>query len=209
MVLDVIVILSTRMSGRPYLEEVLELVRLFLVKGGHDDLAEQLQERYELPAWVREDNPLLKKGLTKIIKDFISNNHKVQHYFENRQEPQAVSTPLGSPRMQLRSDDKPAKKEEGKSSAWMSMFDQPKRLEDIVDSQTNIQAEKEHPKTGKHKKATKKAPVIESSDYESEEDSFELDPPPQPKKKVKKEVKEEKKKEKEEIVKSVKEPRKP
>lgn len=52
----------------PFLEEILHLVVLFLSKNGHETQAKQLAKQYELPQWVEEDNPLFKKGLTKIIK---------------------------------------------------------------------------------------------------------------------------------------------
>ena len=87
----------------------MELVRQFLVKCQHEDLADQLQQRYELPQWAAQHNPLLKKGLSKVVKEFIQHNDKAEQYYRNRVEPvaeaKAVSTPANSPKMQLRSDD--------------------------------------------------------------------------------------------------------
>ena len=63
---------------------MLHLIVLFLKKAGYEDEAASIQEHYTLPEWVERDNPLIKKGLAKIIKDYVKNNAKVQEYLDNR-----------------------------------------------------------------------------------------------------------------------------
>ena len=153
---------------------------------------------------MAEGNPLFKKGLSKVVKEFILHNQKVGKYYQERVQPEEKEereekgekgrrTPVGSPRVRLRSGDLGSGKEKGEKgeSEWMAKFDQPKRLEDIdVSVPKGKEISVEAPAANKKsKKAAKKAPVIESSDYESEEDSFELEPPPKPSKKSKREAK--------------------
>jgi hypothetical protein len=54
---------------------------------GHTELAAQVSDIYELPDWVKANNPLLKKGLIKIVKDYVRGNEKLLKYYENRSEP--------------------------------------------------------------------------------------------------------------------------
>ena len=47
-----------------------------------------MNELYELPEWIQANNPLIKKGLTKIVKDYANNNEKILRYYQNRVETQ-------------------------------------------------------------------------------------------------------------------------
>jgi hypothetical protein len=51
-------------------------------------MAQQLAETYPLPEWIDTKNPLLKKGLTKIVKEYVKNNEKMLRYYQNRVEEQ-------------------------------------------------------------------------------------------------------------------------
>ena len=58
----------------PFLEEVVYLVADLLDSLNHTKQANKLKEEFQLPDWVKKDNPLIKKGLTKILKDYINSN---------------------------------------------------------------------------------------------------------------------------------------
>ncbi len=58
----------------PFLEEVVYLVADLLDSLNHTKQANKLKEEFQLPEWVKKDNPLIKKGLTKILKDYINSN---------------------------------------------------------------------------------------------------------------------------------------
>lgn len=77
-------ILNNHMKASPFLEEMLHLVSTFLRKAGHAEEAELLDQHYTLPAWVEKNNPLFKKGLIKIIKDYVKLNPKLKIYYETR-----------------------------------------------------------------------------------------------------------------------------
>ena len=68
----------------PFLEEVVYLVADLLDSNGHTKRADKLKQEFELPEWVKKDNPLIKKGLTKILKDYIESNPKILKYYTNR-----------------------------------------------------------------------------------------------------------------------------
>jgi hypothetical protein len=71
-------------KATPFLEEMLHLVAQFLHKTGHLKEANMLESKYSLPEWVEANNPLLKKGLAKIIKEYVKSSPKMQQYYENR-----------------------------------------------------------------------------------------------------------------------------
>lgn len=68
----------------PFLEEVVYVVADFLTSIEHTKEAEKLKKEFELPEWVKKDNPLIKKGLKKVLKDYINENEKVLKYYKNR-----------------------------------------------------------------------------------------------------------------------------
>ena len=72
------------MKASPFLEEILHLVTLFLKKNGHEAAARKIEQQNSVREWVLEGNPLLEKGLHKIIKSFVRENKKIQKYYENR-----------------------------------------------------------------------------------------------------------------------------
>lgn len=142
------------MSSKPFLEELLHLTSLFLSSNGHKELAEQLQETYELPEWIEQGNPLFKKGLVKIIKEYAKTNEKIAKYYANRTAPEEEEEEVEvkksskrknsnesfakavSPRVQTRSvspkivaKQSPKVQAKAGGSSWMSKFEQPKRLE--------------------------------------------------------------------------------
>lgn len=54
---------------------------------GHEELAAQIGEIFELPEWIEKNNPLLKKGLVKVVKEYVRSNEKMLKYFANRKQP--------------------------------------------------------------------------------------------------------------------------
>lgn len=68
----------------PFLEEVVYLIADLLTSLGHNKEAEKLKKEFELPEWVKKSNPLIKKGLKKILKDYINSNSKILRYYQNR-----------------------------------------------------------------------------------------------------------------------------
>ena len=68
----------------PFLEEVVFLVADLLESLEHTKQADKLKKEFELPEWVKKDNPLIKKGLKKILKDYINSNDKILKYYQNR-----------------------------------------------------------------------------------------------------------------------------
>ena len=68
----------------PFLEEILHLIARFLRKMHFNDEAAMVEQHYTLPEWVENNNPLVKKGLSKIIKEYVRNNAKMLKYFESR-----------------------------------------------------------------------------------------------------------------------------
>lgn len=54
---------------------------------GHEELATQISEIFELPEWIEMNNPLLKKGLVKVVKEYVRSNEKMLKYFANRRHP--------------------------------------------------------------------------------------------------------------------------
>ena len=43
-----------------------------------------MQSKYDLPDWVKVNNPLLKKGLAKIVKEYVKDSPKMLQYYETR-----------------------------------------------------------------------------------------------------------------------------
>ena len=72
-IINILYCMST-IKATPFLEEILHLIVLFLIKNGHKAEAKSLQQQYTIPEWVVHDNPLLEKGLIKIVKSFVKNN---------------------------------------------------------------------------------------------------------------------------------------
>ena len=68
----------------PFLEEVIFLVADLLESLEHTKQADKLKKEFELPEWVKKDNPLIKKGLKKILKNYINSNDKILKYYQNR-----------------------------------------------------------------------------------------------------------------------------
>ena len=68
----------------PFLEEVVFLVADLLESLEHTKQADKLKKEFELPEWVKKDNPLIKKGLKKILKNYINSNDKILKYYQNR-----------------------------------------------------------------------------------------------------------------------------
>lgn len=54
---------------------------------GHEEIATQISDIFELPEWIEKNNPLLKKGLVKVVKEYVRNNEKMLKYFANRSQP--------------------------------------------------------------------------------------------------------------------------
>lgn len=73
-------------KATPFLEEMLQLVTQFLRKAGYSQESELVEQQFALPAWAGQDNPLLKKGLAKIVKEYVKNTPKIQKYYETRCE---------------------------------------------------------------------------------------------------------------------------
>ena len=64
----------------PFLEEVVFLVADLLESLEHTKQADKLKKEFELPEWVKKDNPLIKKGLKKILKNYINSKDKILKY---------------------------------------------------------------------------------------------------------------------------------
>lgn len=110
-------------------------------------MAQELAHKYQLPAWVEHNNPLLKKGITKIVKDYVRSNHKMLNYYQNRLEVQEGVTTRKQSLDHSRQSTSPkisakkikevvksptiTKPTEPSKSSWMSKFERPKTLEEL------------------------------------------------------------------------------
>jgi hypothetical protein len=63
-------------------------VALFLDSKGQNELASTLKRTYELPEWISHNNPLFKRGLVKIVKEYVKGNEKMTRYYTNRSPPE-------------------------------------------------------------------------------------------------------------------------
>ena len=158
-------------KATPFLEEMVHLVAQFLRKTGNQKEANLLESKYTLPDWIEANNPLLKKGLAKIIKEYVKDSPKIQHYYENRAPEDEEQEEEEKSRSKSRKDNhkkpkdhspkvhfkavsphqnhqqspitraKAASPKLSNPSGWMSKFDQPKSLEEINDAKPINKAE--------------------------------------------------------------------
>ena len=78
------------MKVTPFFEEIVELTAAFLDTLGETKTANRLRTNYQLPEWVSNENPILTKGLIKILKEYARSNTSISNYLATRQNPEEV-----------------------------------------------------------------------------------------------------------------------